>query len=144
MAMPLSVIGRPEGAMPRKAPVERRRIEISFLPNRLGWQSGLLPRAEPAVPSPNSFETAVQEYARQTGARGLARSGAVQNDLLIERHRIDVLLEITGWDPSRPRDHLRGAAKRLLASQVDHQDIDRFRGEQTLQFRNVDAADGVM
>ena len=81
---------------------------------------------------PHSCEAAVQKYARQTGARGLAGSGAIQNDLLVEWHRIDVSLEITGWYASRPWDHLRGPAKRILASQVDHQDIHGFRGKQSL------------
>src|SRR6202011_5319251 len=90
--------------------------------NSCGWlgrQACLLPRLKTPVECPDAFEAAVQEYARQTGARGLARSGAIQNDFLVERHRVDVPLVFAGWDASRPWDHLRRSAERLLASQVD-------------------------
>ncbi len=98
----------------------------------LGRQACLLPRLKAPVKCPHAFEAPVQKYARQTGARGLARSRAIQNDLLVERHRVDVSLKFTRWDASRPWDHLGGPAERLLASQVDHQDLRWLRGEQFL------------
>src|SRR5260370_34837188 len=99
---------------------------------------------KPAVKCPHAFEAAVQKYARQTGARGLARSRAIQNDLLVERHRVDVSLKFTRWDASRSWDHLRRPAERLLASQVDHQDLRWLRAAQSLQLGELDALDGII
>jgi hypothetical protein len=61
-------------------------------------QACLLPRLKASVKCPHAFEAAVQQYARQTRARGLAWSSAIQNDLLAERHRVDVLLQNTRRD----------------------------------------------
>src|SRR5260221_5917720 len=89
--------------------------------NWLGRQARFLPRLKAPAKRPHAFEAAVQKYARQTGARGLAWSSAIQNDLLVERHGVDASLKFTRRDASRPRDHLRRPAERLLASEVDYQ-----------------------
>ena len=83
--------------------------------DRLGGQTGLLPCLKPALKGANAHETAIEQHVRQTGARGLARSGAVQHDLLVGRQRMDVMLEFAGRDPPRALDHLRGPAVGVLA-----------------------------
>src|SRR5438046_7867821 len=86
---------------------------------RLGRHPCLLPRPKAAVKRPNASETAIEEYARQTGARGFARSRAVENDLFVGRQRVDVALERARRDPPRAWNHERRPVERLLASQVD-------------------------
>src|SRR6516225_7705021 len=112
-----------------------------------GWlrgQASLLPRAKSAFKGADALETAIEKYSRQTGARGFARSRAVQDDLFVEWHRIDVPLEFARRNTPRTLNHVAGSAVGLLAAQIDHENVRGLGVEQRPELRGSDARNRIV
>jgi hypothetical protein len=83
-----------------------------------GGQTAALPFIETAVQGSHSLKAAIEQNARQTGARRLVGSGAVENYFLLFAQPVHVEIKLGGRDAHRSGDGHGGAQEGILVAQV--------------------------
>ncbi len=83
---------------------------------RRSGQPELQPLVEASVQSLDFLISAVEEHARQTGARGLVGSSAVENDFHISWDKVTLRFKLRWRDAARTRNHQAGTCKGLFVA----------------------------
>lgn len=83
--------------------------------------AGFFPRLESTQQSPDFFESVVSQCPRHTGAGRFVRSGAVNNDLLLLRQRVDLRIQLVQRNVDSALEPDRTAEIRTAGSGIDNQ-----------------------
>ena len=73
-----------------------------------GGHSEFQPLVKAAVQSPDPFVSSFDEHSRQTGARGLVGSSAIENDFLVLWYEVGLGFELRGRNSKCAGNHQPG------------------------------------